>query len=163
VALKPCRECGKEVSTEAKQCPHCGVGHPTTKSVSSAGCAIGCLGVIVLAILIGVLSQGGNQGSQTQPAESSTCSSSNCVVRAPTRGESVVLAVSKQSLNEMISSGSDRAIAVMVLNGSAFLVSQNTPVSIVDRAFGVRKVLVLEGPMSGRSGWAPAEWVLDRK
>ena len=62
----------------------------------------------------------------------------------------------------MISSGSDRAIAVMVINGSAVLVPQNTPVSIVDRGFGVRKVLVLEGPMFGRTGWLPSEWV-DRR
>jgi hypothetical protein len=29
MALKACRECGKEVSTEADKCPHCGVGDPT--------------------------------------------------------------------------------------------------------------------------------------
>ena len=32
MALKPCRECGKEVSTEAKQCIHCSVKHPTANS-----------------------------------------------------------------------------------------------------------------------------------
>ena len=29
MALKPCRECGANVSTEAKICPHCGVRSPT--------------------------------------------------------------------------------------------------------------------------------------
>ena len=28
MALKPCRECGKEVSSEAPSCPHCGVVGP---------------------------------------------------------------------------------------------------------------------------------------
>lgn len=28
MALKPCRECGNEVSTEAATCPHCGVAGP---------------------------------------------------------------------------------------------------------------------------------------
>ena len=33
MALKPCRECGAQVSTAAGVCPHCGVGSPTvTKS-----------------------------------------------------------------------------------------------------------------------------------
>ena len=32
MALKPCRECGTEVSTEAKKCPHCGVKNPTRVS-----------------------------------------------------------------------------------------------------------------------------------
>ena|ERR1035437_6106157 len=29
MALKPCRECGAQVSTEAEVCPHCGVRSPT--------------------------------------------------------------------------------------------------------------------------------------
>jgi hypothetical protein len=29
MALKPCRECGAQVSTEAEVCPHCGVRAPT--------------------------------------------------------------------------------------------------------------------------------------
>lgn len=29
MALKPCRECGREVSTEAPTCPGCGAPHPT--------------------------------------------------------------------------------------------------------------------------------------
>jgi hypothetical protein len=32
--LKPCRECGQPVSTEATTCPHCGVPQPTKASVS---------------------------------------------------------------------------------------------------------------------------------
>lgn len=34
MALKSCRECGKEVSTDAKICPHCGAGKPTTQKPS---------------------------------------------------------------------------------------------------------------------------------
>ena len=32
MALKPCRECKKKVSTEATACPKCGAPHPTTKA-----------------------------------------------------------------------------------------------------------------------------------
>ncbi len=31
MALKPCRECGQLVSTEASACPHCGVPRPTER------------------------------------------------------------------------------------------------------------------------------------
>lgn len=30
MALKPCRECAREVSTEARACPHCGAPSPTS-------------------------------------------------------------------------------------------------------------------------------------
>jgi hypothetical protein len=33
MALKPCRECKKKVSTEALTCPNCGVPNPTIKSI----------------------------------------------------------------------------------------------------------------------------------
>jgi len=32
MALKKCRECGKEVSSKAKTCPHCGVNNPVKKN-----------------------------------------------------------------------------------------------------------------------------------
>ena len=31
MSVKPCRDCGKEASTEAEQCPHCGASAPTRK------------------------------------------------------------------------------------------------------------------------------------
>ena len=31
MALKPCRECSKRVSTEAITCPNCGIPYPTNK------------------------------------------------------------------------------------------------------------------------------------
>jgi RNA polymerase subunit RPABC4/transcription elongation factor Spt4 len=38
MALKPCRECGGQVSTEAEVCPHCGVRSPTaSKPVAALG------------------------------------------------------------------------------------------------------------------------------
>jgi hypothetical protein len=46
MAMKPCRECGREVSTEAKVCPHCGKSAPTGKKLGCWG--IGCLSVVVL-------------------------------------------------------------------------------------------------------------------
>lgn len=36
MALKPCRECGREVSTEALTCPHCGIPRPTAPGDTTA-------------------------------------------------------------------------------------------------------------------------------
>ena len=38
MALRPCRECGKEVSTEAATCPHCGVQRPVGERGRCYGC-----------------------------------------------------------------------------------------------------------------------------
>jgi Zn finger protein HypA/HybF involved in hydrogenase expression len=34
MALAPCRECGKQISTEAGNCPSCGAPNPTGQAVS---------------------------------------------------------------------------------------------------------------------------------
>ncbi|MBA3018962.1 MAG: zinc ribbon domain-containing protein [Desulfobacteraceae bacterium] len=48
MALKKCKECGKEVSTKAKECPSCGA---PVKSSSS----IGCLTIIAIIFVIGMI------------------------------------------------------------------------------------------------------------
>lgn len=43
MALKKCKECGKEVSTSAKKCPNCGVKDPTSNPLIIAFVTIGML------------------------------------------------------------------------------------------------------------------------
>lgn len=50
MAMTTCRECGKEVSTEAKSCPHCGVAAPGKKPASVKD---GLLGLAIMAALVG--------------------------------------------------------------------------------------------------------------
>jgi hypothetical protein len=68
MALKPCKECRKEVSSGAKTCPHCGVAWPTGKPTSPA--AIGCLAIIglgALAAIFGGDSSGGGSALSGPP------------------------------------------------------------------------------------------------
>lgn len=50
MALKPCRECGKDVSTAAKSCPSCGVKSPTRKP--KTGTLLAVLAVVVAIAMI---------------------------------------------------------------------------------------------------------------
>ena len=67
MALLNCPECKKEISSEAETCPHCGFSsknamvhaakHKEAKETANRnkGCAIGCLSVIGLIVIIGVI------------------------------------------------------------------------------------------------------------
>ena len=48
MALKKCKECGKEVSSKAKNCPNCGA--PIKKHISTGS---GCLIIILFVLFIG--------------------------------------------------------------------------------------------------------------
>src|SRR5688572_139181 len=53
MALKACRECGKQVSTEAAKCPHCGTPHPTSQFSKGAR---GCLWFLGIVFVISMMS-----------------------------------------------------------------------------------------------------------
>ena len=81
VALKPCRECGQEISGEAKTCPHCGKRNPTGRKTSPI--ALGCLVLIVGTVVIDIAVTSSSDSSTTrnsvatQPARSNAPSSSS--------------------------------------------------------------------------------------
>src|SRR5437879_1575947 len=65
MAMTKCRECGKEVSTQASKCLHCGVGNPGRPLGLSSG-ALGCLavlGVVAVVVVVGLI--GGSSGSSS--------------------------------------------------------------------------------------------------
>jgi len=63
--LKPCKTCGKEVSTSATTCPHCGQSNPTTpdfkdmstgeKAVTAGAYGISTIFVIIIAIVLFII------------------------------------------------------------------------------------------------------------
>ena len=52
MALEKCKECGKEISSKAKECPNCGA---PLKSSSSGGCFNGCFTTIAVIFILGII------------------------------------------------------------------------------------------------------------
>jgi hypothetical protein len=51
--MRPCRECGREVSTSAKTCPGCGTQWPANKAALTAtGCAL-IFGLLWVPLVVG--------------------------------------------------------------------------------------------------------------
>jgi hypothetical protein len=69
MALKPCRECGAEISTAATTCPHCGMKSPTRQPI---GCLrpLGFAVVIIVGImLLAKVSDQQKQATPTTPVD----------------------------------------------------------------------------------------------
>ncbi len=62
MAMKTCKECGKEVSTSAKACPHCGKTNPSGRS-TAVKVVGGIVGGIILLSVCGRLAGGGRSNS----------------------------------------------------------------------------------------------------
>jgi hypothetical protein len=74
MAMQTCKECGKEISSQASSCPHCGAPQKkgTSKIVTIGG------GFIVLCIIlavVGVLTTGESQSDTSSPSTSSVADS----------------------------------------------------------------------------------------
>lgn len=58
MALEPCRECGKAISTEAPTCPNCGIRNPHGPQKTTARNAVGSgfaegIGMLIFSVAIG--------------------------------------------------------------------------------------------------------------
>jgi hypothetical protein len=113
--------------------------------------------IIILAVILLALWGARSAGCQNQ------VTSGAGVLRVPSGGAYVVVAVSSEALDEMINAGSDRGIAALVLGGEGFVVPQGTQVSIIGSGgFGKKKIVITDGEMTGRIGVVPMEWVVAR-
>ena len=65
MALRPCKECGQQISSDAKVCPHCG---KKIKAGVGRGCLFSVLGFMVLIILIMVFASTDSQNNAVSPA-----------------------------------------------------------------------------------------------
>lgn len=79
MALVKCRECKKEVSSEAKTCPHCGIESPAKAPPN------GCLGIILLAIIVAGVWMWFSGGSDSQAEQ--TAAQNTLAVSASEYGE----------------------------------------------------------------------------
>ncbi len=70
MALKKCKECGKEISSKAKKCPNCGV--PIKKQISTGS---GCLIIILFILFIGWIFSSFDTPSTTSSNSTSSTSS----------------------------------------------------------------------------------------
>jgi len=94
MALAKCRECGKEISTEAKVCPNCGKTNPTSARVMSTAGALGCFGLIVVMALIGSLSSSGSSGyAAGKPSAADVAPTTAEHVPSPAERQASILAV----------------------------------------------------------------------
>lgn len=62
MALRPCTECGKDASTDARTCPHCGASNPTVGNRQIA------IRVGIAVVVVGVILASMNSGSSSASA-----------------------------------------------------------------------------------------------
>lgn len=51
MALKKCKECGKDISASADVCPYCGA-KSTAKKMQEVGCALMLLPILIILIIL---------------------------------------------------------------------------------------------------------------
>lgn len=85
MALKQCRECGKDVSSSATKCLHCGVSNPSGGINFRVGGVGGVLaGIVLICLFVTVVQNfGDNSGSVATAAPSNADGSGAQVAQAP--------------------------------------------------------------------------------
>ena len=63
MAIKPCKECGNQISDKAESCPQCGAKQRKKTSWITWG-----VGIFVVFLIIGAIADGGSGGSASEPS-----------------------------------------------------------------------------------------------
>ena len=82
--LKPCRECAREISTDARSCPHCGKRAPMTAPPSKKAMAVAVMAII--AVFVGYVRSPATTGP---PASVETASSASTMISEQRRRDTV--------------------------------------------------------------------------
>jgi hypothetical protein len=75
MALRKCRECGKDISSAAVQCPHCGVSNPTGgRGFRVGGCGGLIAGLVLLYLFVTLISTTGDRPKVSAPSHTAPTS-----------------------------------------------------------------------------------------
>jgi hypothetical protein len=86
VALSPCRECGKSVSTDARRCPECGALDPTSEFTRTrTNQRLGCVVLVVLVFIIGYCEERAHPGGSPATVAGPAAGAPNLISYAVTR------------------------------------------------------------------------------
>jgi len=152
-----CRECSREVSSDAKSCPHCGVSKPVPQRGPSAA-AIGCIGLVAVAA-IAIISSRNSPSRPARPVEPEHPSSGS----AHLVSKGLVVWRSKEAMAQgivLIVRDPSGKHPELVLPLSSCLPDGGDEVTILDAQFGSREVILNSGPQKGCRGWVAMEDVV---
>ncbi|WP_156904544.1 zinc ribbon domain-containing protein [Desulfovibrio aminophilus] len=121
--LIPCPECGKEVSTSAKMCPHCGLQNPIYVRKDSDGkiitggsedvnkrknkTKIGCFSLVCLAILLNSIFGGGEKKQKDISAalDSKQAVTQVCTPEQKQSASNILLILRQRGTREVVGGG----------------------------------------------------------
>jgi len=137
------------------------------KAFGIVSIAQGCLILAVVSLAIGCdlgsdrsnpTSESRNQAHTTAETKPEEAAGHACITNEAS-APMVPVAVSEAALDELFRASNDQAIAAIVLGGSAFLVAQRTEATEISGGLTKVEVRIVAGPMNGRTGWIPLEWL----
>ena len=74
----------------------------------------------------------------------------------------VVLAATEEAIDKAMAASAENdtdSFGALIKSGQVFMVDDETKVLVVDEKSGLKKVKIIDGPYSGKTGWAPSELV----
>lgn len=101
MALVPCRECGKEVSDEAKTCPYCGIKTPSKKRRQRKF----IITAIIIFALVGLSAWGYHRINQSPVTADGTPIATPKLQKTLPVKEQIVQKDYKEKIKEMLDSG----------------------------------------------------------
>jgi len=123
---------------------------------------IAVLGFLGLAGIMVIIASSSDKAETpvSQPVKQSINIGDNAIIKVGI--PEVFLGVTEQDqevLGKSLMAKDTMGISNLLSNQKVFLVKEGTKVLVIDRAYGIRNVRIMEGVNTGKTGWLPYEWL----
>jgi hypothetical protein len=165
MALKPCKVCGRDISSTAEKCPYCAA--PVKFKMPKIG-IIGILGILGAALFFAMMVMSLFSDKKADSSTSSDVAAIGEEARIYSGSKSTPLATTKDYYDELLKIvlAKDWAgLRQMIILERAFVVDEGTRVLVIDKNWNwtTAQVRVLAGSQAGKEGWVSHEYLKRRR
>ncbi|MCG2686668.1 hypothetical protein L6278_00850 [Candidatus Parcubacteria bacterium] len=167
LTTKKCPDCHEDINKMAKKCKHCGSNvSPWYYYKTKNSCfSVGCLGIVIIFIIILVVSASGDKAPVNKNASLGIGEDgflNNNKETTDCTGISI-LGTTKENYSNFVKAqvADDKTgYLQMIGDGKLFPIDNCTKVKVIDTAIFSRQIRILEGSHIGASGWIALEFVV---
>jgi hypothetical protein len=143
-AMTQCKTCKKEISRNARPCPHCGEPFPVAAPAAAQNVGVGCgvvLAILVVVGIFGVMSSSNDKTDKTPAATGSAGGDTDTIQPRTIVGDSRFGCVDRDFFEKLGSYAAEKdnaafsnALGTAVLNGDCVFFKADEPVYLADTA-----------------------------
>lgn len=167
MALVNCRACKREISANAKSCPHCGEPAPATNEAAKPNAVASLIAFAVVGIAMfwcwGICGGGGGEREANRRAVESKPMTGDMAKLRTSSGQAVPVAASEEAhdrMTDLAVADDNVGLAELLATGQAAMTPAGTDCKVIETGVFTYEVRIMSGPLNGEAVFVSSDFVV---